>query len=188
MRGIQKVFTSGQAAKICKVAPRTLSKWVDSGRLVGYRIPGSNDRRIPRANLIAFLKEHSMPLGDLETAVVVHVLLLSNDPLLVPRLKELLPDQEQFRLHVASNGFEAGVMAEELHPAVLMLDLAMGRSECLHIAGQVRRNTAHDGCLLVALASEDETGELAAHGFDVAFYRPLDVERLATVLLGEALA
>ena len=43
-----KVFTTGQVAKICKVAPRTVSKWFDSGRLKGYRIPGSQDRRIPR--------------------------------------------------------------------------------------------------------------------------------------------
>ncbi len=61
-----KVFTTGQVAKICKVAPRTVSKWFDSGRLKGYRIPGSQDRRIPREYLIKFLKEHGMPLGDLE--------------------------------------------------------------------------------------------------------------------------
>ena len=53
-----KVFTTGQVAKICKVAPRTVSKWFDSGRLKGYRIPGSQDRRIPREYLIRFLKEH----------------------------------------------------------------------------------------------------------------------------------
>src|SRR5262249_61528897 len=38
---MKKVFTTGQVAKICKVAPRTVSKWFDSGRLRGYRIPGS---------------------------------------------------------------------------------------------------------------------------------------------------
>ena len=63
---MKKVFTTGQVAKICKVAPRTVSKWFDSGRLRGYRIPGSQDRRIPREQLIKFLKEHGMPLGELE--------------------------------------------------------------------------------------------------------------------------
>ncbi len=58
---VMKVFTTGQVAKICKVAPRTVSKWFDSGRLKGYRIPGSQDRRIPRDYLIKFLKEHGMP-------------------------------------------------------------------------------------------------------------------------------
>ena len=44
---MKTIFTTGQVAKICKVAPRTVSKWFDSGRLRGYRIPGSQDRRIP---------------------------------------------------------------------------------------------------------------------------------------------
>ena len=62
-----KVFTTGQVAKICKVAPRTVSKWFDSGRLKGYRIPGSQDRRIPREYLIKFLKEHGMPWATWKT-------------------------------------------------------------------------------------------------------------------------
>src|SRR5580698_4780948 len=63
---MKKVFTTSQVAKICQVAPRTVSKWFDSGKLKGYRIPGSQDRRIPRDQLIRFLKEHHMPLGELE--------------------------------------------------------------------------------------------------------------------------
>ena len=61
-----KVFTTGQAAKICKVAPSTVGRWFDSGLLKGYRRPGSPDRRIPSEYLITFLKEHGMPLGELE--------------------------------------------------------------------------------------------------------------------------
>jgi DNA-binding transcriptional MerR regulator len=60
-----QVFTTGQVAKICHVCQRTVSNWFDSGRLKGYRIPGSQDRRILRWSLITFLKEHGMPLGEL---------------------------------------------------------------------------------------------------------------------------
>lgn len=56
----QKVFTTGQVAKLCKVAPRTVAKWFDAGRLRGYRIPVLGDRRIPREHLAAFLREHNM--------------------------------------------------------------------------------------------------------------------------------
>jgi len=63
---MKTIFTTDQVAKICKVAPRTVNKWFDSGRLRGYRIPGTQDRRIPREHLIRFLKEHGMPLGELE--------------------------------------------------------------------------------------------------------------------------
>ena len=59
------ILTAGQAAAICNVSARTVCKWFDSGRLLGYRIPGSRDRRIPRDSLLAFMKSHDMPLNGL---------------------------------------------------------------------------------------------------------------------------
>ncbi len=59
-----KILTIGQCAKICKVAPRTVSKWFDSGRLKGYRIPGSQDRRVPQVYLVKFMNEHGLPIPD----------------------------------------------------------------------------------------------------------------------------
>ena len=67
----QQVFTTGQVAKICKVTPRTVSKWFDSGRLRGYRIPGSQDRRIPREALIHFLGEYGLATDGLDAEDVV---------------------------------------------------------------------------------------------------------------------
>ena len=98
-----KVFTTGQVAKICKVAPRTVSKWFDSGRLKGYRIPGSQDRRIPREYLIKFLKEHGMPLGDLEDEAMAKVLIVSQDQILIENLKRELPPEKSFKLSVAAS-------------------------------------------------------------------------------------
>ena len=60
------VYTTTQAAQICQVSRATLQKWFDSGKLKGYYLPGSRDRRIPRESLREFLKEHGMPLGELE--------------------------------------------------------------------------------------------------------------------------
>lgn len=54
------VLTSGYVAKVCKVAPRTVSNWFDKGLLKGYRLPGSSDRRIPAANLVAFMEAAGM--------------------------------------------------------------------------------------------------------------------------------
>lgn len=58
----KNVFTTGEVAKICGVAPRTVSKWFDSGRLRGFRVPGSQDRRIPLEHLLRFLNEHGMKI------------------------------------------------------------------------------------------------------------------------------
>ena len=176
-----KVFTTGQVAKICKVAPRTVSKWFDSGRLRGYRIPGSQDRRIPREYLIKFLKEHGMPLGDLEDEAMAKVLVVGQDQVLLENLKRQLPVERSFKIAVAASGFEAGIQAESFHPDTIIIDLAMGRSEALQIATNLRRNPAYEATMIIALASEDEAApeQLASFGFSEAFKKPFDVALLA---------
>jgi excisionase family DNA binding protein len=54
------VYTTGQVAELLQVAPRTVVKWFDSGRLPGYRVPGSADRRIPRESLLRFLRDNGL--------------------------------------------------------------------------------------------------------------------------------
>ena len=58
------VSTIGDVAKICNVAPRTVSQWFDKGLLTGYRIPGSRDRRIPIDELACFMDAHNIPIPD----------------------------------------------------------------------------------------------------------------------------
>ena len=102
-----KVFTTGQVAKICKVAPRTVSKWFDSGRLKGYRIPGSQDRRIPREYLIKFLKEHGMPLGDLEDEAMAKILIVAQDQVLIENLKTGTTSREIFQSSCSCQRFRS---------------------------------------------------------------------------------
>jgi hypothetical protein len=60
------LFTTTDVARICKVAPRTVVHWFDSGRLRGHRQgAGRGKRVITRDDLVRFLKEHGMPLGEL---------------------------------------------------------------------------------------------------------------------------
>ncbi len=178
---MKKVFTTGQVAKICKVAPRTVSKWFDSGRLRGYRIPGSQDRRIPREHLIKFLKEHGMPLGELEEEGWHKIHIVGAEKLFIDRVQELLPDSEDYKYEVAHSGFEAGIQAHSFHPDTIIIDLAMGRSEGLQIAQNLRRNPQYEQTMIIALASEDEPApeSLTNHGFSEAFKKPFDVVLLA---------
>ena len=177
---MRKVFTTGQVAKICKVAPRTVSKWFDSGRLRGYRIPGSQDRRIPRENLIRFLKEHGMPLGELEEEGWHKILIIGAEKAFIDKMKTHLTEDEEFKFEVANSGFEAGIQAESFHPDTIIIDLAMGRSEGIQIAQNLRRNAAYEETLILALALEDEANpdSLKTQGFNDAFKKPFDVALL----------
>lgn len=62
---IDGVYTTGQIARICKVSPRTVKNWIDSGKLKGYKLPSSGDRRVTRESLVHFMKAHEFPLERL---------------------------------------------------------------------------------------------------------------------------
>lgn len=58
---VDDVFTTGQAARICRVNAQTVVKWIDAEVLPAYRLPMGRDRRVTHAALAAFLAEYGMP-------------------------------------------------------------------------------------------------------------------------------
>src|SRR5690606_35414984 len=105
------VLTTGEVAKICNVAPRTVSKWFDSGALHGERIPGSKDRRIPLNQLLRFMKLHGMPLNNLLTGCT-RIMFVDDEQDIVEVLEKILEDEAKYEVEVAKGGFAAGITAE----------------------------------------------------------------------------
>ncbi len=64
---MKSVYTTGEVAEICKVSQQTVIRCFDSGKLHGFRVPGSRFRRIPRESLVQFMKENGIPLDHLES-------------------------------------------------------------------------------------------------------------------------
>ncbi len=59
---LKRCFTTGEVAKICGVSQQTIIRCFDDGRLSGFKVPGSKFRRIPRDELLRFLR--ARPLRD----------------------------------------------------------------------------------------------------------------------------
>lgn len=53
-----KWLTTGQVAKQLGVSSKTVSKWIDEGKLPGIRVPYSLDRRVHPSALEQFAKDH----------------------------------------------------------------------------------------------------------------------------------
>ena len=62
----KQVYTTGEAADICKISQQTIIRCFDKGKLKGFRVPGSKFRRIPREELIRFMRENDIPTEQLE--------------------------------------------------------------------------------------------------------------------------
>ena len=83
------VFTTGEAARICKVSQQTIIRCFDSGALKGFHVPGSRFRRIPRECLLAFMKENNIPTDALESGKR-KILIVDDEPRILLLLQSLL--------------------------------------------------------------------------------------------------
>ena len=178
------VLTTGEVAKICNVAPRTVSKWFDSGQLRGYRIPGSKDRRIPMNQLLRFMRAHNMPLNGLDGATT-RVLIADTKNEMGQTLAELLEKSDRFEVCNAECGFDAGLLAEQFRPHVLLLDIMLNDINVQRICSIIRDNPDLQGTRIVAITSELTDGEkhaLLQQGFDGILTRPFDVKKAIQVI------
>src|SRR5947199_1545926 len=100
---MKTVFTTGEAAKICKVSQQTIIRCFDNGQLKGFRVPGSRFRRIPRESLFKFMRDNGIPTDALESGKR-KVLLVDDDVDLVEMMSKVLMDDGRFEVRVAQNG------------------------------------------------------------------------------------
>jgi excisionase family DNA binding protein len=181
---VKDVLTTGEVAKICNVAPRTVSKWFDSGALHGYRIPGSKDRRIPLNQLIRFMKHHGMPLNGLMTGQT-RILIVDDEQDIVEVLEKILEDEAKYEVEVAKGGFAAGVTAEKFRPHVILLEMHLKDIDGKEVAKAVKSNQDLQLTKVIAMSgkmSEDELKTLTTQGFDGYLKKPFHVRQVIEVV------
>lgn len=174
------VLTTGEVAKICNVAPRTVSKWFDSGALPGYRIPGSKDRRIPLNQLIKFMKSHGMPLDGLMTGST-RVLIVDDEQDIVEVIEKVLEDEVKYEVEVARSGFTAGISAEKFRPHVILIDLHLKDLDAREVVKSVRANPDLQLTKIIGLSgkvTDSEAKALLSQGFDGFLRKPFNVRQV----------
>jgi hypothetical protein len=183
-----KIFTTGQVAKICKVAPRTVAKWFDLRRLDGFTIPGARkkDRRITQESVIRLMRENGMPLGGLEDATVAKVLAIVSDPLLMPKFYGAMK-RSIFKVAWVSNPFEAGFKAYDLLPDCTVVDFFIGQEAAMLICQRLRHQFAAEKMAVIALLPVGNATPAHKLPQEVeVFRRPFDelllVERILTIV------
>jgi len=178
----KEVLTTGEVARICHVAPRTVSKWFDTGQLRGYRIPGSRDRRIPVEQLVAFMRAHGLPLDGLDSGPCR---LLIVDPDADEALCDALNASGRCEVRRAENGFEAGILAEQFRPHAIVLDVSDSLEEALAICRKVKANSALQSTAVIAAGvSEDpqKRRRIIEAGFAEVLTKPYSLARLTEIL------
>ncbi len=177
---MKTVFTTGEAAKICKVSQQTIIRCFDNGQLKGFRVPGSRFRRIPREMLYKFMKDNGIPTDALESGRR-KVLLVDDDVELVEVMTKFLEEDGRFEVKIATTGFDAGMLVKEYRPDMLVLDVMLPDINGKEVCQRVRADSTMEDVRILCISGmieEDKIQDLRLAGADDFMHKPFDAEML----------
>jgi len=174
------VFTTGEAAKICKVSQQTIIRCFDSGQLKGFRVPGSRFRRIPREQLFSFMRENGIPTDAFESGKR-KALIVDDDLDLVDMLVDLFERDPRFEVRSANNGFDAGMLVKEIRPDLVVLDVMLPDINGKEVCRRVRSDTSLEDVKIICISGmveEDKVQDLLSAGANDFLQKPFDADML----------
>ena len=178
----KKIFTTGEAAQVCKVSQQTIIRCFDSGRLTGFRVPGSRFRRIPREELLRFMRENDIPTDQLE-AGPRRVLIVDDDPGIVRLMTEWLESDGRFEVRSAGTGYDAGLETERFRPSLIVLDYMLPDINGNVVCQRVRATPELAGTKVLCVSGvveADEVEGLRRAGADDFLKKPFDLNELVS--------
>ena len=181
------VYTTGEAAKICKVSQQTIIRCFDSGQLKGFRVPGSKFRRIPHDCLLAFMRENGIPTDSLDTCNR-KLLIVDDDANLVDLMTDVFMRDGRFEIRSVNNGFAAGMMVKDFHPEVMILDVMLPDINGKEVCQRVRSDGSMDDCKIICISGmveESRIEELRQAGADDFMRKPFDIDDLLRNVCGK---
>jgi two-component system, OmpR family, response regulator RpaA len=177
---MKTVFTTGEAAKICKVSQQTIIRCFDSGQLKGFRVPGSRFRRIPREILYKFMKDNGIPTDALESGKR-KALVVDDDEELVELIRDVLEQDGRFEVRVANNGFDAGMMVKEYRPDIIVLDVMLPDINGREVCQRVRSDSTLEDVKIICISGmveKDKIEDLKEAGANAFLQKPFEIEDL----------
>ena len=179
---MKEVYSTGEAARICQVSQQTIIRCFDAGRLKGFYVPGSRFRRIPREALMRFMKENSIPLGNLDSGKK-KILIVDDEAPIVDMWVDILDRDGRFEVKTASCGYDAGLLTEQFRPDLIVLDFLLpdinGKVVCETI--RAKEDLAETKIIAVSgMIEEDKIKELYAAGIDLFMQKPFRITELVT--------
>ncbi|MHC4510443.1 MAG: response regulator [Planctomycetota bacterium] len=180
MDKMKDLFTTGEAAEICKVSQQTIIRCFDAGRLEGFRVPGSRFRRIPRPSLVKFMQENKIPLDAIESGKR-KVLIVDDDAEIVELIAEVLGRDGRFETETASSGYEAGMATQRFRPELILLDYMLPDVNGNVVCQTIRTNPEFESIRIIIVSGvvkQDEITQLLKSGAQDFIRKPFDVAEL----------
>jgi len=177
---MKDLFTTGEAAETCKVSQQTIIRCFDSGRLEGFRIPGSRFRRIPRQSLVKFMKANKIPLNNLESGKR-KILIVDDDAEIVELIVDVLVRDVRFETKTAASGYDAGILTQQFRPELILLDYMLPDVNGDVVCQTIRKNPEFEDIKIIIVSGvikQDEIDRMLKSGAEDFIKKPFSITEL----------
>jgi len=173
-------YSTGEAARLCKTSQQTIIRCFDTGRLHGFRVPGSRFRRIPRDELVRFMRENGIPTDGIERKKN-KILLVEDNAQLAELMADAFHRDGRFEVILARGGFEAGLKMHEHQPEALVLDVMSIGINGVEVCQKLRQDPRFQNVYVICISGrldQREVNNLLAAGANDHLAKPFDAELL----------
>jgi len=185
---MKDVYSTGEAAKVCKVSQQTIIRCFDAGKLKGFYVPASRFRRIPRDSLVKFMKENGIPLSNIDSGKT-KVLIVDDDAEIVELFVQVLERDGRFEIRTATCGYDAGILTQQFRPDLIVLDFMLPDINGKVVCETIRSNGELAQTKIIAISGmieEDKIQDLYDAGVDFFMQKPFKITDLVAKI-GEML-
>lgn len=122
---VQNLKTT-EIAAYCSTGVRTVQRWIESGRLKAFRLPGGRDFRVPADQFVAFCQANDIPVPEsLAGHLTKKRVLIVDDEKDVREIMAEMLEADGFEVAIADDGFAVAALLCTFEPDVMTLDLNM---------------------------------------------------------------
>ena len=179
-----KTLTSGEIAAYCDVNLRTVIRWIESGKLKGFKLPGRGNNRVLVEDFIEFLERHNMPIPEALKGTANPAVLIVDDEMPVAKSIQRVARRAGYDSYIATGGFQAGIMLSQHEPKVMTLDLSMPGMDGYSVIEFTRSQSKYKDLKIVVISALDDISlERALEiGADATLQKPFSNHDLTMVL------
>ncbi len=174
----KQILTPNQVAEMMMVSPATVRQWAASGKLTALTTPGGH-RRFRMTDIVSFAEKKGLTLNTEEENIKsVKILIVDDDNQLANFLKEFIFSiNENIKVKIADDGFEAGSLVHTFKPDMILMDLMMPTMDGFETCKSIKSDPETTKIRVIAMTgfgSDENQSRIKKLGAEDCILKPIN--------------
>ena len=174
-----QIMTPNQVAEMLMVSPAAVRQWAAKGQIPAMTTPGGH-RRFRLQDVIDFAKGRGMSVQNHFDNI--SILIVDDDLQYANLLKEMISlHDEQIKVRLAHDGFEAGKLVQSFKPDLILLDLRMPTMDGFETCRRLKEDPDTESIRVVCMTgfdAESDRQRILEYGAEACLKKPIEEELL----------